>query len=352
MSLSVKVRARDAERTKKELDRNGCLDKSRKIHEEEGYIFIPISGKKGCDISSEHSFSRKKLIQKNKNEGFKERIIRFLSSEEKERVKTSYDIVGDLAILEIDEDLRKREKKIAEALLESNKVVNGVFRKSSAHEGKYRTQKLKYLAGEQRLETMHKENGIRLKLDIEKVYFSVRQSTERKRIAEKVRDQEKVLVLFSGCGPFPCVIAKRSSPKFICGVEINPIGHRYAIENVELNRLDNIYLLNEDAKNVDKIRESFAHIAEHDGYFDRIIMPHPSDCESFLPYALEFAKDGTVIDLYTFSDEDKIKEKEVSMHESCIELGWKSSINESVLCGQHSPGKFRICIEFKVKKNK
>jgi len=94
-----------------------------------------------------------------------------------------------------------------------------------------------------KLNKVAKENNIRLKLDIEKVYFSPRLSLERMRIAElvntsksresknkKSEKKEDILVMFSGCAPYCCVIAKNAKTKVnsVIGIEINPEGHKYA----------------------------------------------------------------------------------------------------------------------------
>jgi tRNA (guanine37-N1)-methyltransferase len=62
------------------------------------------------------------------------------------------------------------------------------------------------IAGEDRLTTVHRENGILLHLDLAQVYFSVRSAHERARIAAQVKPGETVAVLCSGVGPFPLII--------------------------------------------------------------------------------------------------------------------------------------------------
>ena len=345
MELSLKVRTRDASEAIRELEKADILDKSRKITNIIDSVYIPITSDKLPHLSFETAISKRKLKRRNEHKTLKEEAATFLENEELEKLKTSFDIVGDLAIMEIDEELRAKEKKIAEALLRTNRIIKGVFRKGSAHSGRFRTQRMEHLAGVQRTETLHKENGVRLKLDIEKVYFSARQSTERKRVAGKVRDGEIILVLFSGCAPFPCVISKNSDSGAIFGVEINPEGHKYGEDNVKLNKLKNVFLTNKDAKDTEGIDNDFKGNEHYKGVFDRIVMPHPSECESFLPYALKFADKGTRIHLYTFSDEDKIAEKEEEASTICRKHGFSPRADESVLCGQHSPGHYRICID-------
>lgn len=181
---------------------------------------------------------------------FRETVKSGLSETELARLKTAFDVIGDIAILEIDEELRVKEKFIAETLLNCHKNIKTVLRKDSAHEGEFRTQKFVYLAGEDKKVTVHKENDTRLRLNVEDVYFSPRMATERKRICGQVKNGENILVLFSGCGPYPCVIGRNTEARQVVGVEINPEGHRYAVENVRLNKLKNTFVFQGDAREV------------------------------------------------------------------------------------------------------
>jgi tRNA (guanine37-N1)-methyltransferase len=173
-----------------------------------------------------------------------------LTEKEMSELKTAFDVVGDIAILEIDDSLKKKEKIIAETLLLLHKNIKTVLKKAAEHSGEFRTQKMKYLAGVKTKESIHKELNTQIKLDVEKVYFSPRLSTERKRIMEQVKDGENILVMFSGCAPYPCVIAKNKKPARIVGIEINPVGHKYGLENVKLNKLKNVELYCGDVRSV------------------------------------------------------------------------------------------------------
>ena len=97
----------------------------------------------------------------------KEALIGKLTEKELGELKTAFDVVGDIAILEIDDSLKKKEKIIAETLLSLHKNIKTVLKKADEHSGEYRTQKMKYLAGEKRKETTHKEINTLLKLDVE-----------------------------------------------------------------------------------------------------------------------------------------------------------------------------------------
>jgi tRNA G37 N-methylase Trm5 len=56
--------------------------------------------------------------------------------------------------------------------------------------------------------------------------------------------------MFSGCGPYPAVLSKNAKAKEIYGVEINPAAHRYALENMKLNKLKNVDLFCGDVNDI------------------------------------------------------------------------------------------------------
>ena len=152
-----------------------------------------------------------------------------VTREELGLVPSSYDIVGSIIIFsDFPKELAIKERIIGEGILKLHKSIKTVCKKTKKYSGKYRLPKLKIIAGEKTKETTHKENNAVLKLDAEKVYFSPRLSTERKRIFEQIRKNEDILVMFSGIGVYPITIARNTAAKEIYGVEINPIAHKYA----------------------------------------------------------------------------------------------------------------------------
>ncbi|MBD3164938.1 class I SAM-dependent methyltransferase family protein [Candidatus Woesearchaeota archaeon] len=249
---------------------------------------------------------------------------------------TSFDVVGDILIFsDFPEELNKKEKIIGETILNNFKNVRVVTKKVGKYGGKFRTPKLKIIAGNRRKETVHSENGIRVKLNVEKVYFSARLGHERERINKLVKKGENVLVMFSGCGVYCVNIAKNSEANEIYGVEINTIAHRYALENIELNKANNVNLFLGDVNMVlPKIRKRF----------DRVLMPLPKSAEDFLDIALTKVKKGGILHFYDFLHENDfgLSEKKVK------EAAKKARILNFTKCGQYGPGKFRICLDAKI----
>src|SRR3989344_5180573 len=99
----------------------------------------------------------------------------------------SFDTVGDIIIFN-----KKISKKKAQELLKKIKHIKTVAYKSDIHQGKFRLKKVKILAGEKSKETIHKENNVLIKLDVEKCYFTPRLSEERKRINNLVKNNEEI----------------------------------------------------------------------------------------------------------------------------------------------------------------
>ncbi|MBW2985118.1 class I SAM-dependent methyltransferase family protein [Candidatus Woesearchaeota archaeon] len=254
-------------------------------------------------------------------------------------VPRSFDVVGDILIFsDFPQGLEKKKKIVGEYFLKQHKNIKVVLRKTKQYSGKFRTAQMRIIAGERRKETVYVEHGCRFKLHIEKTYFSPRLSTERKRIYEQIKQGEEVLVMFSGVAPYPIVISKNTGAGEIYGVEINPLAHKYAEENLVLNKVNNVRLFVGGVKSVlPKIRKKF----------DRILMPLPKGAEAFLNITLRKIKKNGIIHFYDFLDKKDIPELAIEkIKKACSRKKFK--ILDIVKCGQYSPGKYRICVDFRI----
>jgi len=264
-----------------------------------------------------------------------------LPEKELKLMPTSFDVVGDILIFsEFPKELIKKEKLIGKVILDTYHPIKTVLKKTKKYSGKFRTPKLKIIAGEKRKETMHKENTVFIKLDVEKVYFSARMSSERKRIADLIKPNETVLVMFSGAAPYPLVIAKNSKAKEVYGIEINPIAHKYALENIKKNKLENKVkvFLGDVNKVMPKLNKKF----------DRILMPLPKGAESFLDLTLKYIKKNGTVHFYDFLHEGEFETAHEKIKKACIKSKKKFKILNTVKCGQYSPGFYRVCVDFEV----
>ncbi len=247
----------------------------------------------------------------------------------------SFDVIGDIAIIEVPEGMDA--KKAAKEILEANNGIKVVCKKTSERKGAYRTRDLEVIGGEKRTTTTHVEYGCAFMLDVSKAYFSPRELSERQRIANLAKDGEDVLVMFSGIGALPVIIAKKKNVKIV-GIELNKIAHGYAEDNVRINRVGHkVSLVCGDVKKV------CPQLKKEKMSFDRILMPLPKDAENFLDAAIPLLKKNGTIHLYQISDEDGIK----GIAER-LKKDWKAKIANIEQVLPYSPRKFKYCIDFTV----
>jgi tRNA (guanine37-N1)-methyltransferase len=340
MVLCVKVPLAKAQEVKMFLAENDLFDQDYSFSKIGTHIFFPIVKKSSLKKKFSYiDFSDEHLKESRQSPNLKSVLEKEFSKSDLEFLRRAFDIVGTIAILEIPPELEKNEKRIAEQLLKVQKNIRTVVKKAGTHGTEFRIQSMQYLSGIDTKETLHKEYGITLKLDVEKVYFSPRLSTERKRIADQVKAEESVLVMFSGCAPYPCVIAKNTKAKDIVGIELNPVGHAYGLENIKSNKIKNVTLINGDVKEI---------VPKLGRKFDRIVMPLPKSAGDFLDTAFAASKKGTVIHFYAFEEEGKFEEAHKRILDACKKNNVKYKILRTVKCGQHAPRVFRICVDFEI----
>ncbi len=266
-----------------------------------------------------------------------------LTEEELELVPRSFDIIGSeekaVAIIEVPKELESKKKLIAEALMKLNKNVKSVLNKKSGRKGTYRLEDLELLAGDKDTEVIHKEHGYLLRVDPQKVFFSTREATERQRIATMIRPKELVCVFFSGCAPYPISICKNQPlVERVYAIEINPNAHRYAQENVRINKLAHkIILMNDDVKNVCKNLKI---------KFDEIIMPIAVGGEKYLDYAFKLIKDGGVIHFYyTGKEGDLFGEAEKAVIKVALSNRKRIKIENKIKVLPFGVRSYKICLD-------
>lgn len=338
MTRCIKVPLKDAESVKRDLIDNEWLATGFVPKKEDDHIFFSINenytGRWPVqDRELDHRFEQQIITP------FKDALAKVLKRKELRVVKTAHDIMGSIAIIEVPRDLQEKEKLIANTLLQSNPLIETVLKKDSEHEGVFRTQHMKFLAGVKTKTAVYKENNCTLHINVENVYFSPRLSTERKRIADQVSEGEDILVMFSGAAPYPCVLAKNTQAKIIVGVEINPQGHKQGLENVRLNKIKNVDLHCGDVREIVPLLNQT---------FDRIIMPLPKTAEEFLDVALPVAKPHAIIHLYGFYHEDEFHKAHEEVDKYCKAAKREYKIVSTTKVGQQSPRTYRICVDIEV----
>ncbi len=253
------------------------------------------------------------LRKNRRTRSFRRELQTILPKEVYNEAARAYEQVGEVGIITVFESMQPFEQEIAQALMETNKGIRLVLNKAGRHAGDDRVQNYEVLAGDGSSRTVHKENGVELEVDVQEAYYSSRTFEERRRVAQLVRSDERVLVLFSGVAPYVCVIAKNTDAKLVYGIEQNEQAHTLALANVARNELDNTQLFCGD------VREVLPGIGER---FERIILPHPTEADYFFPDALAVAADSCSLHLYVFLREEKLSAVEERLRLQAREHGF------------------------------
>lgn len=313
-AFGVEIEKRSAQRLHTVLTAHRLLNGQLKpLHSAGKVIFALLrdpSPKEKLQISGLNAKLVKRNFEQNiqKPRNLREALSRKLTESEMQRLISSFDVLGDVAIIEIPEQLAKKAKLIGKTLIALNPSLKSVYRIAGAHSGKYRTQKVKLIAGKAQKIAHYREHGCIFEIDFANVFFSPRLSTERKRIAEQVKPKEVVAVFFAGIGPFAIVIAKKQPlAEKIYAVELNPSAHKQALDNIALNHAENSVEAIEG--DVNKIAPKYLK-----GKCDRVVMPMPKTSEHFLDSAfIALKKEGGIVHYYHFGLTENPYEKSITI---------------------------------------
>lgn len=328
----VKVPLKQLNDTRIKLMENGLMNMEYRIKAQDDFGYIPINDDVGEYEIVDIELEPLKRVPHN----FAELLKDELSLEEIENLRTSFDTIGDIVILEIPRDLQDKKQIIGDAAFKFTKR-RSIFMKKSAVKGIIRIRDLEFLSGVDDSVTIHKEHGARLKLDVREVYFSPRLATERKRVMESVNEGEKILDMFCGIGPFPIVIAREKDVE-ITAVDINESAIKYLDENIRLNKLKGqIKTYCGDAR---KVSDEFK------TKYDRIIMNLPGLAYTFLDVAVNLIEDNGIINYYEFSNSYEQGIKRIT--DAANEVGKKVEIINCRKVKSTSPGEWHVAIDAKI----
>lgn len=262
-----------------------------------------------------------------------------------EKLPKSFDVLGSregaVAIIEVPIELQSYGEQIAEAIMTVHGNVKSVLGKESERHGEYRLRDLRLLGGDPETEVIHKESECRFKLDPKETYFSSRESTERERVNSLVKESEDILVMFSGVAPFPICIARAHPSVTITCIELNPVAHKYAVENIILNKVqDRVTPLLGDVREV---------CPQLNKTFDRVLMPLPKGAHLFLDTAIPMVKQGGILHLYHWAPEDDPFGEAVQLvKDQACQLGREAELLGGDRVSLYSPRVYKIRADFRL----
>ena len=328
-SLGLKVSRKNGEKIRKALVETGAFDRSRKICSDESHVYLPVLQMDEKSAASVRSIAEFELVEINFPP--EEKIP---SPEDLLGFRPSFEVVGDIAMVE-DNDA----ERVAAALMSTSKSIKTVIAPISDVEGEFRTRRFRHVAGEAGTVTLHREHGLRYRVDLEGAYFTPRLGTERLRIASLVSPGDVVLDMFAGVGPFALLLAKKGAD--VIAMDKNPVAVKYLRENALLNKINNIEILEGDA----------AELALHyENRADHVIMNLPHSASEFLLPAMRAARSGGVVHYYCIALEEDLYKDEALIRKAAEEIGAVGEVLYKNIVRSYAPHRSNVVIDFRVKK--
>lgn len=256
----------------------GLLDKRRKIVRREGVVEIPVLKERaGIQIIEQQSPEYYLKMPE-----LSDLLDGAIPAHLRDLLPRGWFILGDTIIVKIHPALSEHKQMIGNALLRLYPRCRCVLADHGVR-GQFREPCREVIAGTPG-ETIHRENGVLFKLDPMKIMFSQGNLKERMRMASLGKD-EVVVDMFAGIGYFSLPMAVHSRPDRITAIEINPVAHRYLVENIRLNRVEEI---------VEPVLGDCA-LLTPEGEADRVIMGMVGITDRYLRKGIEALRPGGIL---------------------------------------------------------
>jgi len=246
----------------------------------------------------------------------------------------SYEVIGNILLLTMPPQLEEWKHEVAQAYLEVLGMQSVMEKKGIS--GEYREPGHRLLAGSGTV-TIHKENGIRYKIDLSRLMFSSGNIFERIRMA-RMDDVGPVVDMFAGIGYFTLPLAKHAG-SFVVSLEKNPASFKYLEENISLNGLE------------DKVTAHNMDCRDYEGSgAKRIVMGYVRETHKYLDKAIELASDGCIIHYHQtlFAPElGSLLEKQIG--DAAANGGCDIDILDVRTVKKYSPGVSHIVADLRVR---
>jgi tRNA (guanine37-N1)-methyltransferase len=319
----VRVQRTDGEATRRALAEADLVDRDFEIAVEDGHLYIPVTDRDAVPPAFD-------VVEFDADARSRQRTPADLLGFE-----PAYERLGDIAILDEDDDARARE--IADAVVASDLRADAVVNRASKVKGELRVRDWDVLAGDG-TETVHREYGCEFLLDIAEVYFSPRLATERHRVATQVEPGERVFDMFAGVGPFVVPFAKRGAE--VVGCDLNEAAVAYLRENARRNGVEaRVTAVHGD------VREA---AADYEGWAERIVMNLPHSADEFLDAAVRLAGDDCVIHYYDIQHEDDPYGPGVAAVRDAAEPAYDVEVLTEHAVRSYAPHELNVCVDVRL----
>jgi len=295
MTYCLKISKEYGEYVLKILKKLGLVNSSYEIVREKEYILIPLAEPKIPSSLTNINSVIVKCSPKRRNyvRTYRDFLVNKLPQKVYEKLPSSYDIVGDVVLIRLNNIPEKYWREIGNALLKFHRGKKAAYAIVGETSGKERVFPLKLIAGVHVEKTFYVEYGCKFIVYIGKVYINPSFSYEHKRISELVSDGEKVLDMFAGIGGFSIITAKYKNVEVVA-LDINPYAIKSINESLKINRLKGIVMpIHAESSRSERLLNR---------KFSRVIMNLPSLSHMFIRNAVKLISDeGGIIHYYRFS---------------------------------------------------
>lgn len=297
----VRVPASEAEHVIRALKARGLYADGYKAKRlADGVVAIPLNERVTPEVLREFSSDYRVVECLERFEGgvggltFKDLLKGLIPENDLKRVPSSYTIIGDVAVINLPEDLMTYGGLIGEAIVSVSRGVRAVYAGSQVV-GEYRVKRLRHVYGDAVSKTVHKEYGLSISVDVVKTYYNSSLSEEHRRVAELINDGEVVGDLFCGVGPFSLHAASlRRVVSY--AVDFNPDALKCLLESIDMNRK---VLKGRVVPVLDDVADFLGLIKDRS--FSRVVMNLPHKALEYLPLSYSKVQEGGVIHLYIIS---------------------------------------------------
>jgi len=327
----VVVARSNGEQTRQALAKAGVLSEDYQIVHDEGTLYIPVTDPAAVPERFEtttRELPPRQTVQTPAD------ILGFEPSLER---------LGDVVIL--DEDDSERAREIAEAVIESDLSARSVLNRASKIKGELRVRDWELLAQSDEAdvdrkptETIHREYGHEFLLDLDSVYFSPRLATERNRVVQEIDEDEHVLDMFAGVGPFAIPAASRGAT--VVAVDLNETAVDYLRKNAERNGVsDHITAIAGD------VREA---AADYYGWADRLVMNLPHSANEFVETAVDLAGEECVIHYYDIQHDSDPFGPGIETIRAAAEPAYEVTVETEHVVRSYAPHELNVCLDVRL----
>jgi tRNA wybutosine-synthesizing protein 2 len=255
------------------------------------------------------------------------------------KLPNKWEKIGDVATIVLPSNLDKYKRIIGKKYAEVLKCRT-VLKDIGGIKGEFRKPNVEIIYGSKNTITIHKENGVRYKLDPQKIMFSSGNMDERIRMAAISSKTETVVDLFAGIGYFTLPLAVHSKSKKIFACEKNQVAFDFLHQNIVLNNVTDII----EPRMGDNREVAPKKIA------DRVIMGYINETQKFLPIAIDCLNNNTGIIHYhnTFADEIVPEKPMKTVEKEADKKGCKAELLKYIHVKSYAPGIIHYVFDIKI----